>query len=133
MKEKERGSASRGTASAVSACLAGWLVPGFGHVMLRRRWQGVIFLVIVTVIFALGIQMKGELFPLDGSRPLTLLAGLAEMGVGLPYFSARLLGFGAGDVESVTYEYGYTFCIVAGLLNMLILLDAYDIAIGRKG
>jgi hypothetical protein len=89
-------------------------------------------MMIVTVMFALGIYMGGELFRLDLSRPLTFLAGLAEMGVGLPYFSARLLDLGAGQVESVTYEYGYTFCIVAGLLNMLILLDAYDIATGRK-
>ena len=64
--------------------------------------------------------------------PPKLLAGLAEMGAGLVYFLARLLQFGAGDVKSVTYEYGYTFCIVAGLLNMLIVLDAYDIATGRK-
>ena len=87
---------------------------------------------IVTVMFALGLYMKGELFKLDTTRPLTFLAGLAEMAVGLPYFSARLLELGGGQVESVTYEYGYTFCIVAGLLNMLILLDAYDIATGRK-
>ena len=91
-----------------------------------------IFLMAVTVMFGLGLFLQGELFPLDRTKPLTLLAGLAEMGVGLPYFVAKLLDFGAGKVEAVTYEYGYTFCIVAGLLNMLILLDAYDIAAGRK-
>ncbi len=100
--------------------------------MLRRWWHGFIFMMIVTVMFGLGLYLGGELFRLDGTRPLTLLAGLAEMGVGLPYFSARLLDWGVGQVESVTYEYGYTFLIVAGLLNMLILLDAYDIATGRK-
>lgn len=100
--------------------------------MLRRWWHGFIFMAIVTVMFALGLYLGGELFDLDGSRPLTLLAGLAEMGVGLPYFSAKLLELGVGQVDLVTYEYGYTFLIVAGLLNMLILLDAYDIAVGRK-
>ena len=119
-------------APAMATCVAGWLVPGLGHVMLRRWWHGFIFMSLVTVMFALGLHLGGELFRLDETRPLTLLAGLAEMGVGLPYFSARLLDVGGGQVESVTYEYGYTFLIVAGLLNMLILLDAYDIATGRK-
>ena len=63
---------------------------------------------------------------------LTRLAAAAEIGVGLPYFVAKMLGYGVGDVTSVTYEYGYTFCIVAGLMNALIVLDAYDIALGRK-
>ncbi len=86
----------------------------------------------VTGMFALGILMDGELFRLERARPLTLLAGLAEMGIGLPFFVVRWINPLAGDVRSVTYEYGYTFCIVAGLLNMLIVLDAYDIATGRK-
>jgi len=116
----------------MAICVAAWLIPGLGHFMLSRQWRGLIFMVIVTTMFVLGIHMDGELFRLDGSRPLTFLAGLAEMGVGLLYFLARLLQFGAGDVKAVTYEYGYTFCIVAGLLNMLIVLDAYDIATGRK-
>ncbi len=31
-----------------------------------------------------------------------------------------------------TYEYGNTFLIVAGLLNMLVVIDAYDVALGRN-
>jgi hypothetical protein len=52
--------------------------------------------------------------------------------VGLPYLAATLLGLGAGVVTAASYEYGNTFLIVAGLLNMLVVLDAYDIALGRK-
>ena len=130
MVEKEHvGSAS---SQAIPVCVAAWLLPGLGHFLLQRRWRGLIFLIVVTVMFGLGLQMKGELFALDFGQPLTLLAGLAEIGVGLPYFVARLMGIGGGQVEAVTYEYGYTFCIVAGLLNFLIVLDAYDIAVGRK-
>ena len=54
------------------------------------------------------------------------------MGTGIPYFVASLLGLGNGVVTAATYEYGNTFVIVAGLLNMLVALDAYDIALGRK-
>jgi len=57
---------------------------------------------------------------------------VADVGVGLPYFVARTAGIGAGDVVAVTYEYGNTFIIAAGLLNMLVVLDAFDIAKGRK-
>lgn len=131
MQERSPGT-TRSAAPTMATCVAGWLLPGLGHVMLRRWWHGFIFMMIVTVMFGLGLYLDGELFRLDRTRPLTLLAGLAEMGVGLPYFSARLLDLGVGQVESVTYEYGYTFLIVAGLLNMLILLDAYDIATGKK-
>lgn len=100
--------------------------------MLGKRIRGGIFFLVVTAMFSVGLMLKGELFELDTSEPLTLLAGLAEIGVGLPYFVAWLLGWGRGVVTAVTYEYGYTFCIVAGLLNMLIVLDAFDIAVGRK-
>lgn len=117
---------------AVAACLVGWLVPGLGHFLLGRRVRGLIFLLVVTTLFAAGLALEGELFPLDLGKPLTLLAGLAEVGVGLPFFVAKLMNLGAGRVEAVTYEYGYTFAVVAGLLNFLILLDCYDIALGHK-
>jgi hypothetical protein len=119
-------------AAAIPVSISAWLVPGLGHLMLGRNRRGAAFFVIVTGMFALGLLLKGELFPLDRAEPLTFLAGLAEIGVGLPFFAAKLLRLGAGQVTAVTYEYGYTFCIVAGLLNMLIVLDAYDVAVGRK-
>ncbi len=42
------------------------------------------------------------------------------------------MGLGRGDVVAITYEYGNTFIIAAGLLNMLVVLDVFDIAKGRK-
>jgi hypothetical protein len=54
------------------------------------------------------------------------------MGLGLPWILARLTGAGVGTVTAVTYEHGNTFIIVAGLLNALVVLDAFDIAMGRK-
>jgi hypothetical protein len=35
-------------------------------------------------------------------------------------------------VVAITYEYGNAFMMVAGLLNMLVVLDAFDVAQGRK-
>jgi hypothetical protein len=132
MSEKGSVAKTAGSAQALPVCVGAWLIPGLGHIMLRKKWRGLAFLLVVVALFGLGLYWEGELFPLDRTRPLTLLAGLAEMGVGLPYFAAKLLGTGMGNIEAITYEYGYTFCIVAGLMNFLIILDAYDIAVGRK-
>jgi hypothetical protein len=132
MSDREGTSPAADNAKALPICVAAWVLPGLGHFMLKKKWRGLIFLLVVTVMFGLGLYMEGELFRLEPSKLLNFLAGIAEMGVGLPYFVAKMMGLGAGQVEAVTYEYGYTFCIVAGLLNMLIMLDAYDIAVGRK-
>ena len=59
-------------------------------------------------------------------------AAFANAGLGLPWVVGRALGLGTGVVTAVTYEYGNTFLIVAGLLNFLVVLDAYDIGAGRK-
>ena len=131
-KERVRAKEPENIAAAIPACVSGWLVPGLGHFMLGRRGRGLIFFSVVMTLFLLGLYWGGELVELDRSEILRLLAGLAELGVGLPYFVADLLGRGSGSVTSVTYEYGYTFLIVAGLLNMLIVLDAFDLAVGRK-
>ena len=55
------------------------------------------------------------------------------MGSGGLYVAARLLGLGEGVPAAPTYEYGYAYLIVAGLLNALVVLDAWDIATGQKG
>jgi len=111
-----------------------WAVPGGGHLLLRRVQKGVTFLVALTLMFATGLWLEGRIFPLgfDLSQPLVGLAAVADLGIGLPYFVAKLIGQGAGRVVAITYEYGNAFAIVAGLLNMLVVLDAWDIAEGRK-
>ena len=83
-------------------CVSAWLVPGLGHVMLGKRYRGAIFFGVVLSLFALGLSLDGELFPLDRSELLTSCsAGLAELGVGLAYFVVDLLvGGGATSLRS---------------------------------
>ena len=102
--------------SAIPACVSGWLVPGLGHVMIGRRVKGLIFFLVIMSLFGVGLYLQGELFPFRTNELLTMLAGLAEIGVGLPYFVVDLMKMGRGSVTSPTYEYGYTFLIVAGLI-----------------
>jgi uncharacterized protein DUF6677 len=116
----------------VLLCLASWAIPGAGHLWLGRRSKGLIFLIALPLMFAIGVAIRGRLFPFNLSDPLVGLAALADLGIGAVYFVAGALGYGGGEVRAVTYEYGNAFLIVAGLLNMLVVIDAYDIAMGRK-
>jgi hypothetical protein len=116
----------------VLLCLAAWAVPGAGHLWLGRRSKGLVFLIALPLMFAMGLALHGRLFPFDVSEWLVCLAAVADVGIGLPYFIAKALGYGGGDVRAVTYEYGNAFLIVAGLLNLLVVIDAYDVALGRK-
>jgi hypothetical protein len=117
---------------AVPAALLGWLLPGAGHFYLRRPGKAAVFLVAIGALFALGVAMDSRLeMNLGLDDILASLFSLAQMAIGLPYVVARGLGF-QGDVRSVTFEYGNTFTAVAGLLNILVVLDAYDTALGRK-
>jgi hypothetical protein len=113
-------------------CAAAWAIPGVGHLWLGRRNKGLVLLVALPLMFAIGLALRGRLFPFDLSDPLVALAAVADLGIGLTYFIASGLGFGAGDVTVVTYEYGNAFLIVAGLLNLLVVIDACDVALGRK-
>ncbi len=84
-------------------------------------------------MFAVGLMLKGRIFPFEFTQPLVALAAFATLGNGLPYLIANAVDAGEGLVTAASYEYGNTFLIVSGLLNMLVVLDAYDIAVGRKG
>jgi hypothetical protein len=123
----------RRAGAALPACLFAWLVPGAGHLFLGRVGKGLVFLGAIGALFVLGVAMDAGLqMHLGFDDPLAFLRSLAQMALGVPYFLARALGFEAGKVTSATYEYGNTFTEVGGLLNILVILDAYDVAMGRK-
>jgi hypothetical protein len=128
--ERPRAATEPGTVAAV--CLAAWMVPGAGHLWLGHRQKALVFLAVLPLMFVIGLLLHGRVFPFEFGEPLVALAAIADMGLGLPWMIARLAGAGEGVVTAVTYEYGNTFLIVAGLLNFLVMLDAYDIAKGRK-
>ena len=116
----------------VLLCLAAWVVPGAGHIWLGRRQKGIVFLLAIPAMFLAGLLMQGRIFPFEWTEPLVGLAALANVGAGAPWLLARMVDAGAGTVTAVTYEYGNCFLIVSGLLNSLVVLDAFDIGMGRK-
>jgi hypothetical protein len=121
-------------AAAVPACLFACLLPGAGHLYLGRRGRGLLYLGALLALFVLGLALHAGLSPHWSflEDPLAFIVSVGQLAVGLPYYVARSLGYGVGKVTAPTYEYGLTFTAVAGLLNILVVLDAYDTAMGRK-
>jgi hypothetical protein len=113
-------------------CLVAWAIPGAAHFWLGRRQKAVVFFVAIVTMYVTGLLLKGRLFPFEMSEPLVFLAALANAAVGLPWIVALSMEAGKGVVTAVSWEYGNIFLIVAGLLNSLVVLDAFDVAVGRK-
>jgi len=112
--------------------LVAWLVPAAGHLVLGRRARAVVFAAVILVALFVGVGLDGNLYqPVEG-QPLSKLATLGAMGVGLPYFVLRWGTGYAGDPTSGSYEYGSAFLLSAGLMNLLLVLDVWDISRGRK-
>jgi hypothetical protein len=118
---------------------AAWFVPGLGHVLQGRWWRAALMGGAVWLCFIVGMAMGGHLFDLDGEGSSTLLQVppmIANLGTGALYLVSYLLDYGFKDdpaqAARATYEYGNTFLLIAGLLNYLTMLDAFDIAAGRK-
>jgi len=89
-------------------------------------------------MFLTGLALGGHLFIVSSndwgfSALVQLLPMSANVGLGALYVACWLLNTGfAENAQRLTYEYGNTFLLVAGLLNYLAMLDAFDIAAGRK-
>ena len=110
-----------------------WVVPGLGHYLLGRRRTGLAFAAIVVVTFLAGISFQGRLYSVEPGQPLTILATFAVYGSGILNVAARLFSDNPGGaILSPTYEYGCAYLLTAGLMNLLLVLDTWDIATGKK-
>jgi TM2 domain-containing membrane protein YozV len=122
-------------ASAWIAGLCGWLLPGAGHFWLGRIWHGIILGSVVWITFLMGLWFGGHLYSLFDSTTgmLSYVFGFFDVGAGLLYAISRATEIGVAEQAQLpTSEYGNVFLMIAGLLNYLLALDAFDIAIGRK-
>lgn len=117
---------------ATLAAAVAWAVPGAGHVLLKRPWRGLIFFGLIILALVIGCSLHGRLpWQWEGS-PLQVLSTLGAMGSGGAFFVLRLVLDFEGDMRAPGYEYGSAFILTAGLMNLLLILDAWDIALGRK-
>lgn len=115
----------------------GWLVPGGGHFLLHRYGRAGLLLFAITGMYLFGLMMRGALFePRPGLDMLTTLIQyggfVGNVAAGILYLLTVWLGYSQPDVPGAVHDYGTKFLVAAGLLNILAMVDAYEIAIGKK-
>ncbi len=120
------------TGKVARFCALAVLVPGLGHALVGQPRKAAVFFVVLMTMFAIGLAFGGGFLPFATDEPLVFLGAAAQWVVFLPRLLAGFAGLGQGAVTAVTYDYGNTFLIVAGLLNTVIALDVFDLATGRK-
>jgi hypothetical protein len=111
--------------------IAGWLVPGAGHFLLRKWGRGALVTVSIVGMFTLGIAMQGKIY--SSAHDVLDMLGLAgDLGNGLLFVLSRMLNLGADQVQVTTADYGTRFIVVSGLLNVISAVDAHNLRTGRK-
>ena len=123
------------TAGAWGLGVLGWLVPGVGHIGQGYVWRGVLAGSTVWLLFAFGLALGGHFYSLLGGNDglLSNVFAFCNLGSGLIYLVSTWLGVAVEDQARLeTAEYGNIFLMVAGLINYLLALDAFDLKVGRK-
>lgn len=122
--------------SWLPAVALGWFIPGGGYFLLNRRLRGGLIAFSVTLMFLLGLMMRGAFFEPQGGDLLTVVifygGYLCDMATGILYLLATWMGYDQPDVAGHVHDYGSKFLIGAGLLNILAMVDVYEIATGKK-
>lgn len=139
----------------IVALVAGWVVPGLGHILLGRIARGAFFATIVFTAFGLGLAHDGRLALRDDRQPiLSALQVVANLGVGPADTVARWAVYGEAayrlprDSSHPTHTqrvrlmrerarssvslYGTAYLWTAGLMNLMLLFDVWDLGTGRK-
>ncbi len=116
--------------------LLGWLIPGGGHFYLKRWSHGGLLMFSVLGMFVFGLMMRGRMFDPEGGSLFNAIVTyggyIADLASGLPYFLAVWLGYEQPYLAQPQADYGTKFLVCAGLLNILAMVDAYEIAAGEK-
>ncbi|MGH9355709.1 MAG: DUF6677 family protein [Terriglobia bacterium] len=120
------------TSRLVTLCIAAWLVPGLGHWMLKKKVRAAILFFAIIGMFIFGILMQGQFFAMASPSYLERLGYLGELCAGLAAPVAKFFGYSGGNPFFVSADYGTAYLVTAGMLNVLAILDAYDIALRRK-
>ncbi|HEX8926840.1 MAG TPA: DUF6677 family protein [Terriglobales bacterium] len=119
-------------ALSIAALFVGWIVPGAGHLLVRRWVRGVLIMISVFTMFFLGLAMQGKVYDTGFNDLIDVLSFVGDLCTGGLYILARSFDWGAGAIHRAVADYGTKFIVVAGLLNVISMIDAYHIAIGKK-
>jgi hypothetical protein len=135
-KEKEQKQPLPPVAEWAPALALSWLVPGGGHLLLKRTGRGLLLMASITLMFLCGLMMRGAMFQPESGDLLTTLINtggfIGDVASGILYLLSQWLGYNQPDMPGAVHDYGTKFLVTAGLLNILAMVDAFDIAVRRK-
>jgi len=117
---------------AVAAAAAAWCVPGLGHLLLRRWTKALVYFLAVGSLAVAGLLMRGNIFHLNGADAFEMLGFLADIGSGVFYFLANRIDVAGPDVSNAAGDYGTRLIATAGVLNILCVLEAFEIGLRRR-
>ena len=121
--------------SAISPAVvlfAGWLIPGLGHLLLKKPIRAALLFASIVAMFAIGIALEGKVYTPNTGDPLDILGFAGDLGAGALYILTRMLDLGHSSVQIAIADYGTKFIVVSGLLNIVAAVDAHSLATGRK-
>jgi hypothetical protein len=134
--EKEKKQPLPPVAEWAPALALSWLVPGGGHLLLKRTGRGLLLMAAITIMFVCGLMMRGAMFQPESGDLLTTLINtggfIGDLASGILYLLSQWLGYNQPDIAGAVHDYGTKFLVTAGLLNILAMVDAFDIAVRRK-
>lgn len=116
---------------AIFAAVAGWLVPGAGHLLLGKWGKAVGYFLAVATLAVVGLRMRGDVFT-SGGDAFGMLGFLADLGAGVFYFFAHTINAAGPDVSRAAGDYGTRLIATAGVLNLLCVLEAYQLGLHRE-
>ena len=110
----------------VAALLATWLVPGLGHGMQGRWKRGAIVFALLVGLFVAGTWLSGGT-NLSRERHFYYWAGQFLLG-GPALLAEAVLGHPPVRGELPWADVGLLYACLAGLLNVLAMLDVFGVA-----
>ena len=135
-KEKEQKQPLPPVAVWAPALALSWLVPGGGHLLLKRTGRGLLLMAAITSMFVCGLMMRGAMFQPESGDLLTTLINtggfIGDLASGILYLLSQWLGYAQPDMAGAVHDYGTKFLVTAGLLNILAMVDTFEIAARRK-
>ena len=113
-----------------------WLVPGAGHLLLKRTGRGLLIMGAIVSMFLCGLMMRGAMFHPESGDVLTTLINtggfIGDLASGCLYLLSVCFSYNQPDMAGAVHDYGTKFLVTAGLLNILAMVDVFEIAAKRK-
>lgn len=127
------------------ALVLGWVVPGAGHVYLGQVKKGLFFFVLLVGAFVGGVAIGGYddvAFPepsantpandITSRAMYRIIPAIQAMDGAVAFVSAKAAAAAERDNKYLgDYDIGVLYTVVAGLMNVIVMLDAFCLAAAR--